>query len=71
MAGHQPAGRGTPTLWFNPPDDRQGALILDLLAHLLAVVGLVSGDGQSLPDAASRLTAEAVVRRCVWPITLW
>ena len=27
-------------------DDRQGAFILDLLAHLLAVVGLVGGNGE-------------------------
>ena len=27
-------------------DDRQGAIILDLLAHFLAVISLVGGDGQ-------------------------
>ena len=29
-------------------NDRQGAFILDLLTHLLAVVGLVGGDRQGL-----------------------
>ena len=59
MAGHQPAGRGTPTLWFNPPDDRQGArrpLTRErVAAEALAVIAAEGAQSLSMRALASRL----------------
>jgi len=42
-------------------DDRQSALILDLLAHFLAVVGLVGGDGQWRPGSVEYVANDLTV----------
>ncbi|HEX3963739.1 MAG TPA: TetR/AcrR family transcriptional regulator [Trebonia sp.] len=59
MAGHQPAGRGTPTLWFKPPDDTQGArrpLTRErVAAEALAVIAAEGAQALSMRALASRL----------------